>query len=97
MDGMGTFTWSPGVAQRGQWKHGEPDGPSVFSYGGKEYAGIYQGGQILEGSGPYVFRNGNIYLGEWKHGLPHGKGVLLGPQGKVLRQGQWKYGICSEK
>ena len=56
MDGQVTYVWDGGERYEGQWVHGYPEGPGVFTDKGKTYEGQWKKG-CFQGSG----LNYNIY------------------------------------
>lgn len=55
---------------------------------GVRYFGQWKDGK-RSGFGTVVYLNGSRYVGQWQDDSPHGLGIEYGPDGKVVRSGQW--------
>ncbi len=91
-NGHGTYTWSNGQKYVGDWENGDMHGNGYITWpNGETYVGDWIEDD-REGQGTYSWPDGSQYVGEHKDSRRHGSGILYDPNGKIKKQGIWKYG-----
>ena len=90
--GKGKHTWPSGASFEGNWVNGVIQGRGIYHYAdGSIYQGDLRNGKS-HGYGIYRYSDGRIYEGEFKEDKQHGKGIYLSNKGKVIYEGEYKFG-----
>ena len=90
--GRGHYKWANGDEYEGEWKNDMPDGEgSLAMVDGTRYQGTFSKGKY-DGKGIMVTPDGVRYEGSFKQGKKHGAFIVTDTEGKVIRQGVYKFG-----
>jgi len=89
--GVGVYRFADGETYSGQWKDNKQHGRGeTVLVGGDRYVGEYREGHAT-GKGTYIWADtGNRYVGDFVELIFSGRGILYGPDGRVLSAGEWK-------
>ena len=64
-------------------------GTAYYANGGPKYIGPWVNGIPQGSNGTLFLQNGQKYVGEFDLGRPWGQGLLYGPDGDVIKQGNF--------
>lgn len=88
--GKGVMKFPNGNAYDGDWANGQPNGKGTLHMAnGVTYEGDFVSGKRT-GKGVQSFPDGTRYEGDFLNDMFHGNGILYGPDGKILKQGEWQ-------
>lgn len=87
-NGKASLRWNIGATFEGEYAKGERV-RGILRFGDESYDGDFYLDEF-HGKGIYRFKNGEVYDGDWAAGVRQGFGKLIGPDGKVKYEGEWK-------